>query len=286
MPRNSPTIANVGLFGRRSPEPTVNGMIFWSGTAFGLEDQTLLPIVMDNELRGLAFPKAVALDSVIARLRDIPEYVQRFRSAFPEFAGVVPVENVITTTTLRRALAAYLRELITPRAPLDDFLHGDDNALSPAAKQGLELFIGKANCVACHRGPLLSDFQQYVLGAPQAGVGRDTTPGDDLGWGEAGGTPYAFRTPPLRQVSLTAPYLHAGTAADLREVVIFKNLAVSLHPRVRAVDLAPAFKPLGLADAEITGIVAFLHALTDPVTPTTPLFQAPARVPSGLEVPQ
>jgi cytochrome c peroxidase len=285
MPRNTPTVLNVGLFGRHSSDPTVNGMIFWSGTAFGLEDQTLLPIVMDNELRGLTYGKTVALDSVVHRLRSIPAYVQRFATAFPEFAGIPEPSAIITTTTLRRALAAYLRELVTGRAPIDAFLDGNDAALTDPQKRGLELFIGPAGCIACHHGPLLSDFQQYVLGARQMGIGRDTTPGNDLGWGETGGVPYAFRTPPLRQVALTSPYLHAGTAATLEDVVRFKNTARSDNPRVADTDLAPAFHPLGLDDADIRDIVAFLHALTDSVSILQPLFRAPPSVPSGLVIP-
>src|SRR5690606_23019897 len=88
MPRNSPTVMNVGMFGRMSPAPAVNGMIFWSGSAFGLEDQVLLPIVADNELRGLTYPKAVAVDSVLARLRTIPEYRERFAAAFPDVVAI------------------------------------------------------------------------------------------------------------------------------------------------------------------------------------------------------
>ncbi len=287
MPRNSPTVFNVGLFGRRGIAPTVNGMMFWGGNAFGLEDQVLNPIAADNELRGLVYPKTAALDSVVARLRALPEYVERFAAAFPEVAdmyGADP-ERVVTTTTLRRALAAYLRELVTPNAPIDAFLSGDDSALTDRQRAGLELFIGKAACVACHRGPQLSDFDFYVLGTLQAGVGRDTTPGDDLGWGEHGGRPYAFRTPPLRQVALTAPYFHAGTAATLEDVLRFKSLARSEHDRVAQEDLDPAFRPLGLTAAEIADLIAFLHALTDSTTTKGLLFLAPDRVPSGLPIP-
>jgi cytochrome c peroxidase len=286
MPRNAPTVLNVGLFGRMSPSPSITATMFWGANAFGLEDQVLNPIAADNELRGLVYDKVDARDSVLARLRAIPEYVTRFAAAFPELAPGATPEQLITTTTLRRALAAYLRELITPRAPLDDFLAGRDDALTDAQRAGLALFIGKAGCVACHRGALLSDFRPHVLGTPQAGLGRDTTPGDDLGWGEHGGTPYSFRTPPLRQVALTAPYFHAGTAATLDEVLRFKNRGTSAYVRVSAAMLDPAMHPLGLTESEMASLVAFLHALTDTITTRAPLFQAPPRVPSGLTVPQ
>jgi cytochrome c peroxidase len=288
MPRNTPTVFNAGLYGRSGTAPTVNGMMFWSGGAFGIEDQVLNPISADKELRGLAYPKVVAQDSVLARLRAIPEYVDRFAAAFPEIEEVHgrDTNRLITATTLRRALAAYVRELVTPEAPLDRFLRGDASALDAGQRAGLELFIGNAGCVDCHSGPLLSDFQRHVLGTRQDGLGRDTTPGDDLGWGESGGTPYAFRTPPLRQVELTAPYFHAGTAVTLDEVIRFKNAGSSQHPNVPAGDLDPLARPLGLSDGEIADLTSFLEALTDRATVQGSLFQGPTRVPSGLEVPK
>ncbi len=284
MPRNSPTVMNVGLFGRMSPTASTTAAMFWGANAFGLEDQVLGPIAADNELRGLAYSKMEARDSVLARLRGIPEYVQLFTAAYPSVDASTP-EQIITTTTLRRAIAAYIRELTTPHAPIDEFLAGDDDALTTTQKAGLELFIGKAGCVACHSGPLLSDFTPHVLGTPQAGLGRDTTPGDDIGWGEHGGTPYAFRTPQLRQVALTAPYFHAGTAPTLQSVIRFKNNGASGYARVSSSMLDPDFHPLGLSDQEIAEIVSFLDALTDSVTTRSPPFLAPERVPSGLPVP-
>ncbi|MEK9503554.1 cytochrome-c peroxidase [Gaopeijia maritima] len=288
MPRNSPTVFNIGHYGRGNATPTSNGTMFWSGSAFGLEDQVLNPIAADNELRGTTYAKPVAVDSVLLRLRAVPGYLDRFRTAFPEVvaaSGEAP-ENVVTHATLRLALAAYLRELRTPRAPFDLWLAGDDRALSDRQKAGLELFVGDAGCAACHTGPLLSDFSMHVIGARQEGLGRDTTRGDDLGWGEHGGTPYSFRTPPLRQVGATAPYFHAGTAATLLDVVRFKNAGVSAHASVAADRLSPRVRPLGLTDSELDDLVAFLMALTDSVTVLEPLFQAPASVPSGLEVPR
>ena len=285
MPRNSPPVFNVGLYGRFGTAPSVNGMIFWGGNAFGLEDQVLAPIAADNELRGVAYPKALAIDSVIGRLRSIPEYVTMFSEAFPKIVPAAP-ERLITATTVRRALAGYIRELVTPHAPLDAFLRGDEGALSTEQKAGLELFIGKAGCVRCHSGPTLSDFDLHVLGTLQVGLGRDTTPGDDLGWGEHGGKPYAFRTAPLRQVALTAPYFHAGSAETLDDVLEFKNAGISAHPRVSADQLDPAIHPLGLSSSELVQLRAFLHALTDTISVKGPLFDAPAGVPSGLVIPQ
>lgn len=288
MPRNSPAILNIGLYGRFGPAPATNALMFWSGAAFGLEDQVLLPIAADNELRGLSYPKYVAIDSVLARLRGSPGYVTRFASAFPDLVATFgeDADRLVTAATLRLALAAYIRELVTPRAPFDDFLNGDGAALSDAARRGLDLFIGRAGCVQCHTGPNLSDFDLHVLGTLQQGLGRDTTPGDDLGWGEHGGTRYSFRTAPLRQVADTPPYFHAGTAATLEDVLRFKNAGRSAHPGVSDAGLDPAVHPLGLSDAEMSDIIAFLRSLSDATTVAGSLFQAPATVPSGLPVPK
>ena len=288
MERNSPTVFNTGLYGRMSTQPTTNGTMFWSGSAFGIEDQALNPIAADKELRGNTYSKVHAIDSVLVRLRGIEGYLNRFAEAYPEIFEVYgrDASRLVTATTLRKALAAYVRELITPDAPLDRFLNGDDQALTARQQAGLRLFVGDAGCVACHTGPLLSDFSMHVIGGKQEGIGRDTTPGDDLGWGEHGGKLYSFRTPPLRQVELTAPYLHAGTSATLADVLRFKNAGVSENPNVAAGDLDVAVKPLGLSDAELADLLAFLEALTDRVTTAGQLFQAPEVVPSGLAVPR
>ncbi len=288
MERNSPPVFNIGLFGRGSPTPTTNSTMFWSGSAFGLEDQVLNPIAADKELRGMTYAKPVAVDSVLVRLRAVDDYVDRFLVAFPDVAGAVgrDPERLLTHTTLRSALAAYVRELVTPNAPIDRFLAGDATALTQAQRRGLELFIGDAGCVDCHRGPVLSDFTMRVIGGAQEGLGRDTTPGDDLGWGEHGGTPYSFRVPPLRQVAETAPYLHAGTEADLMELLRFKNRGVSEHPSVPDSKLDPAVTPLGLSEAQLQDLRAFLAALSDSQTTQDELFHAPATVPSGLTVPK
>jgi cytochrome c peroxidase len=260
--------------------------MFWGGSAFGLEDQILLPITADNELRGTTYSKVAAIDSVVLRLRGTPEYVDLFTAAFPEVAGSATGAAIVTPTTLRLAIAAYLRELITPDAPFDAFMRGEDGALDATQKAGLELFIGKADCVQCHRGPVLSDFELHVLGVKQMGLGRDTTPGDDLGWGEHGGTPYAFRTAPLREIELTAPYFHAGSAATLLDVIKFKNEGRSEHPGVSSAQLDARVRPLGLSDGEMTALAAFLRALSDRSSMQDPLFKPPARVPSNLEIPQ
>jgi hypothetical protein len=116
MPRNSPTVLNAGLFGRGGTTPSVNGMMFWAGTAFGIEDQVLNPLTSDKEMRGLTFPKLIALDSVLARLREIPEYVDLFTAAYPEVAAVHG--DNLDRSSPRRVRSTGISEVTTTRSPM------------------------------------------------------------------------------------------------------------------------------------------------------------------------
>jgi cytochrome c peroxidase len=248
-------------------------------------------------MRGDAYPGtdaeagAVSLDSVLHRLRAIPEYVERFRIAFPTEAAAVDAgqrTNIIDSSTYARAIAAFERELVTDNSPYDRYVRGDDNALSAVQKQGLELFFTKAYCASCHSGPMFSTFEFIVQGVPQEGVGKAVIPGDDCGREEKTLDPadrYAFRTPTLRNVEVTPPYMHDGVFGTLEEVMQFYNNAA--HPRHPAVTnnmLDPNLRePLGLTSEEITAVVEFMRSLTDPGTALDPsLMDVPERVPSGL----
>jgi cytochrome c peroxidase len=135
---------------------------------------------------------------------------------------------------------------------------------------------------------MFSDYQFHDLGVPQTGEGKDVLPGDDTGREEHTLDPadrYAFRTPTLRNVELTAPYMHDGIFATIEEVVRFYNDgALPRHTSVSDAMIDPNVRdPLGLTETEIADIVAFLRALTDPGSAVDPrLLTVPATVPSGL----
>ena len=134
--------------------------------------------------------------------------------------------SAIDSSTYGRAIAAFERELVTRNSPYDRYVMGDDNALSAMQQRGLELFFTKAKCAVCHNGPLFSDFRFVVQGVPQEGTGKSLLPGDDFGREEHTKNPvdrYAFRTPALRNVELTPPYMHDGVFETLEEVVHFYN---------------------------------------------------------------
>jgi cytochrome c peroxidase len=208
------------------------------------------------------------------RMRQIPEYEQTFIELMGGEASFGKV---------RSALVAYLESLRSENNPYLNFAAGDTSALSDAAQRGLTLFNGTAGCSTCHNGELLSDGQTHVTGVAdnpnifsdpdrhisfrrffrQFGVGEFVTLREDLGEfalthdDEDRG---AFRTPSLLEVGQTAPYMHNGTLGTLEDVVKFYNFGGDSQ------ELAP----LGLTDAEINDLVAFLSSLQSDITPVDP----------------
>ncbi len=308
-PRNSPTMLDVG---RNLPfengEGPWDGRMFWDGRTSGLEAQARSPVRSRDEMRHDAYTTHDAVGEVIDKLRGVPEYVQLFMDAFPGVLDELGVpegfeEFAINGNTYSRAIAAYERELFTGDSPYDRFARGDDDALTPSQKRGLWLFH-EVGCVDCHSGPTFSDFEFRALGVKQGGPGKppihERGDGSDIGRFAANpeaqldpANRWAFRTPSLRNVALTAPYFHTGgvgTPGDadyqtLRQVVEFFDRGGNdeglppdaVHPFVR---------PLGLEESQIDDLVAFLESLTSTrilspyVDPTVP-----AEVPSGLAPP-
>jgi len=167
-------------------------------SAASLEEQALGPITSPDEM-------AQDLDELVEELGAIPSYVEEFERSFG---------STVNEEDIARALAAYQRSLITLNSPFDRYLAGDENALSPAAKEGLRLFRGDAACVRCHNGPLLSDGKYYQLGVNNADLGRGSVTGNAE-------DRYRFRTPTLRDIADTGPYMHDGSLETLFDVVEF-----------------------------------------------------------------
>ena len=293
-PRNSPTIFNTAFNFDENGVSSHLGFQFLDGRTKGLEEQATKPITSRVEMRGDAYPgtdqeAAVAtMDSVIARLRAIPEYILRFMDAFPGDVASKPGVLIVDSMNYGRAIAAYERELVTRNSPYDQFVGGNHKALSDVQKQGLELFFTKAKCGNCHNGPMFSDFRFIVQGVPQEGGGKAVILGDDTGREEHTLDPsdrYAFRTLTLRNIELTPPYMHDGVFESLEEVVQFyNNGAQPRHPDVTDAMLNEDLHvPLGLTSQEVTAVVAFMKSLTDPGTALpSHLMTVPQNVPSGL----
>jgi cytochrome c peroxidase len=231
--RNTPSAMN--LAGRLQ--------LFWDGRVGSLEEQALQPIAAINEMN-LPIPEAVA------RLNADAFYLKTFKRVFK----VAPNEK-----TLAEALAAYERTLETANTPYDRYINGDNNALSPEAVRGRLVFIGKANCANCHSGEdfTADRFKNIGLfdGKKFKDKGRFTITKDSTHIGH-------FKVPGLRNVALTAPYMHDGSFKTLREVIEYYNKPDAVVKNAPNRDLS-LNTPLGLTDREISDLEAFLHALTD-----------------------
>jgi cytochrome c peroxidase len=249
--------------------------MFWDSRVRGLEAQALEPIKAFEEMRGNAYPEDVAVDSVVARLRSIPEYGRLFGSAFG-------IGTNIDAGRLAVAIATFERSLVARNSPLDRFRDGDSTALTPQQRRGLDAF-DDAGCDRCHSGPMFSDFDHHA-----EGVGEHRLVAEP----DTGGR-FRFHTPSLRNVALTAPYMHNGTLETLLDVLRFYDEGRSRNPNVvdrrrRGEDndgrtgpaqLSGRFRRVDdMSEREMEDIVAFLEALGDPSFDRI----VPAAVPSGL----
>jgi cytochrome c peroxidase len=235
LARNTPTLLNVGFY----------STFFWDGRAASLEEQALGPIQSPDEMHQ-------DLDGLVKELASVPDYVRQFDEVFG---------RRITRQDIAKALAAFERTLVTRNSPFDRYLAGETSALSHRAKEGLELFMGDAGCIRCHNGPLLSDGKYYRLGVGRDDKGRSavTKKPDDL---------YKFRTPSLRDVAATGPYMHDGSQATLFDVVQFYYRGVpSRGPDGLDLDVEPL---LGQSYSEIAAIAEFLKSLSGEPPEITP----------------
>ena len=280
--RNSQSLLNTAFNGidTEGRYHAASAPMFWDSRVQSLEAQALEPIKALEEMRGHALTSETAVDVVVTRLAAIPDYRARFASAF---GGTTPV----TSTNLARALAAFERSLVATNSPFDRYMRGDTTAMTPLQVQGMERFA-RIGCANCHSGPMFTDFKPHVLGVPD---NAKLTASDT---GVAGS--YGFRTPSLRNLALTGPYMHNGAFTSLDAVVRFYNDVRGgrggrgggrgqgrgnqvRNPNVAQGDLDPLLRRLNV-NGNRRDLVAFLEALTDPSFDRT----VPATVPSGLPV--
>lgn len=253
--RNAQTLLNAAYYRRN----------YWDGRLAGSD----LPTTVRDHLTEAHF---MQVDGRLfpERFKQVPEYVEMFKKAFggePTFGRTL------------NALAAFLKTITSRNTPIDRYLKGDRAALSAEAREGLGLFQGRAGCIQCHNGELLSDQKFHALGVPEnpelfanplrhitfrrffrtLGAPNSENYREDPGlygvtkekadWGK-------FRTPSLREVSRTAPYMHNGSLATLDDVVAFYDRGGSQHW-----NKDPLLKPLGLTAAEKRTLVEFLKSL-------------------------
>ncbi len=256
-----------------------------------------LGTIADDDFEGI-------WEGVVARVTAIPAYQEQIRAAFPgqdvsEF-DIVDLSN---------AVGAFETNAFTALdAPFDRYLAGERSSMSDSAKRGALLFYGRAQCANCHAGGLQTDFDFHNIGAPQVGTGRPGFEPLDIGRAEQTGLQedrFEFRTPSLRNVRLNGPYLHNGAYNNLEDAIRHHldpaaALAVyddgQVEPELRGTfqddpalidelisTLDPELQVRGrpLRESEISDILAFMDALTDPASLN--LFDTiPDEVPSGL----
>lgn len=237
-----------GQVGGRSAPTIINAayadLQFWDGRAHRLEGQALGPIQNPIEMD-------LTLDEAVARLNKIAGYREQFQKVFG---------TDVTTDGMAKAIASFERTVLSGNAPYDRFKAGDKTALSESAQKGMKVFFGKGHCSACHVGANFSDQAFHNLG-----VGFDKEK-PDLGRAEVTkveGDKGAFKTPTLREIARTAPYMHDGRFKTLEEVVDYYDKGCHQNPQ-----LDEEIFELKLTPAEKADLVTFLkEGLASPEYP-------------------
>jgi cytochrome c peroxidase len=239
--RATPTVLNAAF------QP----LLMWDGRKTSLEDQALGPVESPGEMN-------MPLDELIKRLSSIAGYLPLFEKAYPG--------QGVSKETVAKALASFERTIVSTTAPFDRWRKGDAKAVNESAKRGFALFTGKANCSLCHQGFDFSDHGFHNIGV------KSLTGTDDEGrfaHRKIKVLKGAFKTPTLRDIELTAPYMHNGMYKTLDEVVEHYDRGGDVKD-----NLSPNMKPLGLSVQEKHDLVAFMSTLTgDPrqiVLPSLP----------------
>jgi cytochrome c peroxidase len=231
--RNAPSLLNRGF----------GASFMWDGRVATLEEQVLLPI--ENELE-----MGLPLEEMLVRLQKAAHYPDQFEQTFADG---------LTIPNVARALAQYVRRLAFGDSAVDRFRSGDYTQLSEDERVGMWVFESKGRCWRCHAGANFSDERYHNTGVGavdgQAEPGRGAITGDAADRGR-------FKTPTLRGVAHSAPYMHDGSLATLADVVAFYKRGGNANPE-RDVQL----EPLELSDREASGLVAFLQALSRPAAP-------------------
>lgn len=252
--RNAPSLWNVAF----------SGSLFWDGRARSLEEQLLIPLANPDEM-------GADLDGMVAELQNIPDYAALFDAAF---------DDGVTIDNIAAAIAAFQRTLVSDNAPFDRFAAGDFNALTPQQRRGFDIFrSAETRCFECHAYPTFTANTFHVLGVPDSDLDNP-----DRGRVEVQNAPdaeFGFRTPGLRNVVLSAPYMHNGSLATLEEVVQFYADGGGLDAGGVDVQVDEKIRGFDLSDQEMQDLIAFLYALTDEPADAIAI---PERVPSGLPV--
>lgn len=230
LARATPTILNTGY----------NPFQMWDGRAKTLEDQAVGPVQAEGEM-------AQDLPSLVAELSKITGYTKMFDAAYPG--------EGITEKTIGKAIATFERTVVSGESPFDRWVKGDQKAVSASAKNGFAVFEGKGRCSICHSGFNFTDNGFHNLGLKETGepdLGRYNIVRIERNKG-------GFKTPTLRDVALTAPYMRTGIYKTLEEVIDHYNRGGDVKAH-----LSPDIVPLNLTAQEKADLLAFMKSLTGP----------------------
>ena len=233
--RETPSIVNSGF----------NQWQMWDGRFHSLEEQAAGPMLSGDEMNA-------KMDQTIAKLESMPDYVAAFNQAYPG--------EEITKETIGKAIACFERTIVSRESPFDHWVNGNENAISASAKRGFNLFVGKADCVACHQPPNFTDDGFHNIGL------KDNHDDGRYAIVPIKVTKGGFKTPSLRNISLSTPYMHNGAYQTLEAVIDHYD-----RGGYDSQNLDPNIKPLHLSDREKKDLMQFLNSLTGkPVAITLP----------------
>ncbi|MFA5952568.1 MAG: cytochrome c peroxidase [Hyphomicrobium sp.] len=234
LPRNVPSLYDLAWA----------TSFFWDGRAPTLAAQARFPILAADELNG-------NFTAIVARLDADPEMRARFAKSFPE-------DPLISEKTLLETIAAFERSLMSPKSRFDRWVEGDDAALDAVEQQGFAIFVGKGGCIACHGGWRFTDGAYHDIGLAGTDPGRGGIEGGHPGLPQ-------FKTPSLRELTKTAPYMHDGSKQTLTDVIDHYAGGLIVRP-----SLANALiRNLSLTHEEKAALVAFLKAVSSEPQPLT-----------------
>ncbi|RUL83429.1 cytochrome-c peroxidase [Tautonia sociabilis] len=236
--RSAPTVINRAF----------TTLQFWDGRAASLEDQAIGPLANPLEMT-LETEESKAHEAVVARIRGIPGYRPLFEEAFGS--------EEISLDRVAKAIATFERTVYSGNSPYDRYKAGEDGAMTEAQLRGMDVFFNKAACDACHLGFNFSD-ESFV----NIGIGYDPNTGTFADEGRFAVTKNpkdlgAFKTPTLREIEHTGPYMHDGSLTTLEQVVEHYNKGGIPNPTIDQ-----RMKPLNLTEGEKADLVAFLQALS------------------------
>ena len=292
--RNTPTVLNAAY----------NTWQLWDGRSETMWAQALFALEGENEMAGTRVQYAHVINlnykadyeavfGPLPELEDTTRFPLTGKPEKPEYENMAEADKIAVNTifsNIGKSVEAYQRLLITPDAPFDRYVAGDEDAISPEAKRGLKLFVGKAGCVDCHNSPRFTDNEFHNIGVPpglvedkgrfqgipklmnnmfnSAGIYSDSRSESESMLSVMEAKPKdqgAFRTPTLRNVAMTAPYFHTGEFPTLASVIEFKN-AGGYTTTFSGIETVP-IEPLGLTEQEQADLVAFLVTLTGELPP-------------------